>query len=88
VLDWLAHRLPTVTDPLRRAGQMSLTLYLGHILVFEVLVDQLGRIEPAGLDLALTFSVVYWALGLAAAVLWSERYGRGPAERVYRVLGG
>ena len=88
VLDALAVRFPRPTDPLRRAGQMSLTLYLGHIVVFEVLVDQLGWVAPAGLDAALTFALVYWIVGLAAAVWWSERYGRGPAERLYRTLGG
>lgn len=88
VLDALAVRSPRPTDPLRRAGQLSLTLYLGHIIVFEVLVDQLGWVAPAGLDAALFFALVYWIIGLAAAVWWSERYGRGPAERLYRTLGG
>ncbi len=88
VLDWLANRLPRATDPLRRAGQMSLTLYLGHIAVFEILVDQLGWIDPAGLDLALVFSLCYWVVALVFAVWWSDRYGRGPAERLYRAIGG
>ena len=88
LIDWLAVRFPVALDPLRRAGQLTLTLYLGHILVFNLVVDWIGWIEPAGLDTALTFALVFWVVGIVAAVEWSRRYGRGPAERVYRAFGG
>ena len=38
------------------AGTMSLTLYVLHALLFELLVDQLGWIRPTGLDTALLFA--------------------------------
>jgi uncharacterized protein len=88
VIDWLAVRFPVALDPLRRAGQLTLTLYLAHILVFNLVVDWIGRIEPTGLDTALTFALVFWVIGILAAVEWSRRYGRGPAERIYRAFGG
>jgi uncharacterized membrane protein YeiB len=88
VVDWLAVRFPVATDPLRRAGQMSLTLYVAHVLVFELLVDRIGWIEPAGVDLALTFALAFWVVGIAAAVAWQRRFGIGPLERVYRAVGG
>jgi len=87
-IDWVAERFPRGTDPLRRAGQMSLTIYLAHIVVFNVAVDWLGWIEPAGLDVALAFAIAFWVVALAGAVAWQRRYGRGPAERVYRAFGG
>jgi uncharacterized membrane protein YeiB len=87
-VDWLAERFPVATDPLRRAGQMTLTLYLLHVAVFLVAVDGLGWIEPAGLDVALGFAFAFWVAGIAAAVVWNRRVGQGPAERVYRALGG
>jgi uncharacterized membrane protein YeiB len=87
-IDLLAERFPRATDPLRRAGQMSLTIYLAHILVFNLVVDWWGWIEPAGLDVALTFALGFWIVAIAAAVAWQRRYGRGPAERVYRAFGG
>ncbi|MEO1058414.1 MAG: DUF418 domain-containing protein, partial [Actinomycetota bacterium] len=88
LLDWCAERFPRATSPLRIAGQMTLSLYLLHILVYYICVDWLGWIEPAGLDVALTFAVCFWVLSIAAAAVWERRLGRGPAERVYRVLGG
>ena len=48
---------------------MSLTLYVAHALVFNLVVDWLGWVEPAGLDTALTFAAVYWVVAIAAAVV-------------------
>jgi uncharacterized protein len=87
-IDWIAGRLPEATDPLRRAGQMTLTLYLAHVFVFNLVVDWFGWIEPAGLDVALVFALGFWVIGIAAAVTWQRRHGIGPAERVYRAVGG
>ncbi len=75
-------------DPLRRAGQMSLTIYIAHILLFDLVVDWLGWIEPAGAGTALAFSCAFWIIAIVAAAAWQRRYGRGPAERVYRAIGG
>jgi uncharacterized membrane protein YeiB len=87
-LDWLATRFPVAMDPLRRAGQLTLSLYLAHIFVFNLVVDWVGWIEPTGLDTALIFAVAFWVAGILAAVEWSRRFGRGPAERIYRAFGG
>ena len=88
IVDWVAERLPRATDPLRRAGQMTLTLYLLHVLVYYAAVEWLGVIRPAGLDVALLFALAFWVAAIAAAVAWQRRFGRGPAERLYRLLGG
>lgn len=88
LLDWAAERFPVATDPLRRAGRLTLSLYLLHILVFTAVVDWLGWIEPAGLDVALTFALGFWVVAIAAADAWDRRLGMGPAERVYRAVGG
>ncbi len=87
-IDWLAERLPTVTDPLRRAGQLTLSLYLAHIVVFNLVVDWLGWVEPAGTSTALLLAAGFWVVAIAVATWWQRRYGRGPAEYVYRAFGG
>ena len=88
VVDWIATRRAAATDPLRRAGQMTLSLYIAHVLVFNLVVDWLGWIDPAGVEVALTFALGFWVVGIAAAVAWQRRYGVGPAERIYRTIGG
>jgi uncharacterized protein len=87
-IDWIAERFPAATDPLRRAGQMSLTIYLLHIFVFELVVDWLGWIEPGGLGVAATFAAAFWVAAIVFASWWQRRFGRGPAEYVYRAIGG
>jgi uncharacterized membrane protein YeiB len=87
-VDWLAERFPGPLDPLRRAGQMTLTLYLAHVLVFNLVVRRLGWIEPTGLDVSLVFALAFWVVAIAAAAAWQRRFGIGPAERVYRAFGG
>ncbi len=87
-IDWLAERFPRPLDPLRRAGQMTLTLYLLHVVTFNLVVDWLGWIEPTGLDVALVFAVTFWIVAIVAAAAWQQRFGIGPAERAYRAFGG
>lgn len=88
VIDWCAERYPERTDPLRRAGQMTLSLYIAHVFVFNLIVDWLHWIEPAGVGTALGFALGFWIVGIAAAVAWQRRFGMGPAERIYRAVGG
>jgi uncharacterized protein len=90
VISWLADRfVGTVPiELLRHAGAMTLTLYVAHALVFNLVVDWLGWVGPTGLDTALMFAAVYWVVAIAFAAWYHRRFGIGPFEWVYRVLGG
>lgn len=72
---------------LQLAGQTSLTLYLGHVLVFNLVVNRLEWVRPTGLDTALLLALGYWVVAITAANLWQRRFGIGPAEWVYRRFG-
>jgi uncharacterized membrane protein YeiB len=87
-VSWVADRFSStaIVDVLRRAGQLSLTIYIAHALLFNLLVDRLDLIEPGALTTALVFAAVYWVLAIAAAVAYQRRHGRGPVERLYRHL--
>ena len=88
LLWWLADRYrdATVIDWLRRAGQMSLSIYIAHALVFCLLVDWLDVVSPGSLGTSLLFALAYWLISTMAAVAYHKRFGRGPAEYVYRQL--
>lgn len=90
VVSWVADRFPTnrLVDALRHAGAMTLTLYLLHIVVFKIVVDHLGWVEPNGLGTALTFAGIYWLIAIVAASWYHRRVGIGPAEWLYRKIGG
>lgn len=87
-ISWLADRFERTqaVDVLRRAGQLSLTIYLGHALLFNVLADWVDVVEPGGVGTAMAWAAAYWTIATAVAVAYQRRYGRGPAERVYRRL--
>ena len=72
---------------LQRAGQMTLTLYLLHVLIFYVAVRWTHWVG-SGLANALLLGLAYWVFALALGSWWHHRIGRGPAERIYRLLGG
>lgn len=87
-ISWLADRYAetAVVGALQQAGQMSLTIYLAHAFVFNLLATQLDVIEPAGLGTALAFALGFWLVATTVAIAYERRYGRGPAERLYRAL--
>ena len=92
VISWIADSLAArgigLFEPFRLAGQMALTLYIAHILVFNLVVDWLKWVRPTGLDTALTFALGFWIGAIVIGALWVRRFGRGPVERVYRAFGG
>lgn len=90
VISWVAERLrgAKLVQALAHAGQMTLTLYIAHGLVFNLIVHWMGWVEPSGLDLALVFTACYWVTAIALGSLWHGRFHIGPAEWVYRKLGG
>lgn len=73
---------------LAAAGRTSLTVYVLHVFVFNAVVDWLGWVRPTGLDTALLFAAGFWLVAIAAAAGWTQRFGMGPLERVYRRFGG
>jgi uncharacterized membrane protein YeiB len=87
-IDWLTERFPVATEPLRRAGQLTLSLYLAHVFLFNLVVDWLGWVRPGGTVSALAFATGFWVAAIAASTWWQRRFGRGPAEAVYRAFGG
>lgn len=66
------------------AGRTTLTLYVLHVLVFDLVVDRLGWVHPAGLGTSLLFAAAFWLCAVAAANLWASFRPLGPLEWWYR----
>jgi uncharacterized membrane protein YeiB len=66
----LARRAALLLAPLAAAGSMPLTLYSAHV----VALDRFAVDDPV------RGWLVHVALGLAAALVWRRRVGRGPLE--------
>ncbi|MCU1388987.1 MAG: hypothetical protein JWL72_2325 [Ilumatobacteraceae bacterium] len=89
-ISWLAERFAAapLTELFRHAGQMTLTLYLLHVVTFNAVVHWWHWVTPTGLDTALVFSLVFWVLAIAMGAMWHRFAGMGPLERIYRNFGG
>jgi uncharacterized protein len=73
---------------LTHAGSMSLTLYLGHVFFYNVVVKQLSLVGPDGLVSALLLTLLYVVPAFVFSSWWKSTFGTGPAERAYRLIGG
>jgi uncharacterized protein len=86
VIGWLAERTAhsPVTRMLAVTGRTTLSLYVLHVLVFNLVVNWLGWVEPAGLGTALLFALGFWVVAIMLANVWHTRHPLGPLEWVYR----
>lgn len=73
---------------LQRSGQVTLSLYLLHVLIYYVFVKWSSMITATGLDTALIFAGIFWLFAITIASWWQHHFGQGPAERLYRAIGG
>ena len=73
---------------LQRSGQVTLSLYLLHVLVFYIFVKWSHMITATGLDTALIFAGTFWLFAIMIASWWQHHFGQGPVERLYRAIGG
>ena len=86
LVGWLAETTAQsrVTKSLAAAGRTTLTLYVGHVLVYNLLVHWLDWVQPSALGAALLFATIYWLCAVVAATLVQNRFGIGPLEWIYR----
>ena len=68
------------------AGQMSLTLYIGHAVVGAGLLYALGALEDHGILFVLGYWLGYYALSVLVAALVRSRFRTGPLEWLMRWL--
>lgn len=90
LISWVAERTAAtrVTAALAAAGRSTLSIYIAHVFVFRALVDRWGWVGSTGLDTALLFAVVVYAVAVIAAAWWASSAGLLPLERCYRRFGG
>jgi len=77
-----------LVSALGRAGRASLSLYLGHVCFYVVVVRWMSVVDGGGPSASIALSVAYVVPAIVLAAWWVRRLGIGPAERVYRVIGG
>ena len=73
-----------VSLALADTGRTTLTLYVAHALVFNLVVDWLGWVHPGGLSTSLLFAFCFWCVAVMFATLLHQRFRNGPLESAYR----
>ncbi len=69
-------------------GQLSLTLYLAHVVVGMGLLDALGRLRDQSILFVLGTALLFWAAAVVFAALWRRSFARGPIEWAMRRIAG
>jgi uncharacterized protein len=89
LVSFVAERFRTATAirALQMAGQMSLSIYVAHVFVFNLVVHWMEWVDP-GLGSALLFAGTFWVMAMLIGSVWVRFAGMGPLERVYRRFGG
>lgn len=82
----LADRLPRVTLPFARAGQLALTLYVAHLCLLRWPMENWPWGFTATEAILLTTSG--FLVAVAVSFLWRMRFSQGPLESVLRLAGG
>ena len=84
----VVHIPERLTSVLAQMGRLSLTIYVTHILVFNLVVDVFGWVRPTGLDSALVLTACVITACAIMARLVLRRWSTGPIESIYRSFGG
>mgnify|MGYP002628361292 FL=1 len=80
--------LRRVLRPLVVAGQMALTLYVGHVVIGFYVLKWIERLRGENLIFIGFYAVVAWIAAVAFANWWRAHWRRGPLEAVMRWLTG
>lgn len=88
VVTALANRWPSgvVVRSLAVTGRTTLTLYVLHALVFDLVVDWLGWVGPGAWSTGFLLALAYWLAAVMLANAWAARHTHGPLESVYRAV--
>ncbi len=70
------------------AGRQSLTLYIAHILLGMGTLEALGMLEGQDSTTALNAALLFIALSVIYALIWTRVFSHGPIEFMMRKLAG
>lgn len=77
-----------IVERLAMVGTLSLSIYVLHVLFFNLVVDWLGLVQGGSLLTALGLALVFYVPIVGFAGWWRRFLGTGPLERLYRIVGG
>lgn len=71
---------------LYKTGQLSLTLYITHVIIGMGILDFLGLLENQNIGFSLLSASIFCLFGIIFSVLWLRYFTLGPLELLFRKL--
>ncbi len=69
-----------------KTGQMSLTLYVAHVIIGMGVLEAMGMLENQSIGISVFSSLVFCLVAVLFSVLWLSRFRSGPLEWGFRKL--
>jgi len=82
----LVERAGDWIKPLVYTGQLSLTLYVAHVLIGMGTLEAVGRLYNQSIDFSVLSALVFFICGLFFAWGWRLKFSQGPLEWVFRKI--
>ena len=67
-----------------QTGQLSLTLYVAHVIIGMGLLESIGRLENQTINFSLLSALIFCVCGIVFSVMWLKYFKTGPLEWVFR----
>jgi len=73
-------------DCLSKTGQLSLSLYVAHVVIGMGVLEELGRLENQTIEFSLFSAFSFCLLSIAFSVIWLGFFKSGPLEWLFRKI--
>lgn len=77
---WMGVRL------LAKTGQLSLSLYILHVMIGMAVIDGLGLMEGQSIEVAVGAALIYCVFAVIFSYFWLKFFRRGPFEILFNSL--
>ena len=67
-------------------GQMSLTLYIAHVIIGMGILETIGYLENQTIETSLLSSLIFCLIAMVFSSLWLKYLKIGPLESIFRRL--
>jgi uncharacterized membrane protein YeiB len=71
---------------LYKTGQLSLTLYVSHVIVGMGVLEAAGHLENQTIGFSLLSTLIFCIFGITLSVLWLKYFKTGPLEWFFRKI--
>jgi uncharacterized membrane protein YeiB len=75
-----------LTQAIINTGQLSLSHYIGHIIIGLGFLEAVGYLENGSLPFAISYGIAYFMIAILFSYVWRKWNKRGPVELMMRKI--